>query len=326
MPEISVVISTYNRAQSLAITLESLLAQEFRDFEVLLVDNAGDAATEEAVGRFANQAWFPVRYERFPRGGLGEARNHGVSRAGGGILVFTDDDVSPAPGWLAAYSRRFSQHPSMSACGGCIKPLWQAPPPHWLVEYIGAERFFGPYALMEQANSFVLGPDVFFFGCNMALRSEIFTWTGFHPELYGTRTLGDGESGLNEDLSKAGALIGYEPSAVVHHRIGTERMSVRYIRKWAWHLSGSLMYQRWKDRERTAITIAREAWVIACEYSGCWAKCLFTGEDESKDGIARAFRASEGYGKIAYLYWMLRDPLVGDILDRRHFAVSPAGE
>jgi hypothetical protein len=150
----------------------------------------------------------------------------------------------------------------------------------------------------------------------MAFRREVFRLTRFHPELYGERTLGDGESGLNEDLRRMGALVGYEPAATVLHRVGRARMSVRYIRKWAWHLSGSLMYQRWKGRRRSLTALAGEVRDIVSEHWGSWLRSLLQGGGHSREDIERAFNASVGYGKLAYVYWMLRDPFVRELLDR----------
>ena len=78
MPEISVVIPTYKRPQSLVDTLESLQAQTFRDFEAVVVDNAASPETQAAAEAFAQRSPFPVRCLSHPHGGSSGARNHGV--------------------------------------------------------------------------------------------------------------------------------------------------------------------------------------------------------------------------------------------------------
>lgn len=324
MPEISVIITTFNRPDSLLATLQSLKDQEYMDFEVVVVDNAAAAGTESVVRAFASQASFPVVYEGYPHGGNGGARNQGVRKSRAELVVFTDDDVSPVPGWLAAYQRRFAEHPEMSAAGGRIRPQWETPPPQWLLDYIGTGPYFGPYALMDQGPELLLGPKVMFFGCNMAFRRSVFALSGFHPELFGTRTIGDGESGFYEDLMRAGLLLGYVPEAEVRHRIGPGRMRAAYIRRWAWHLGGCLMFQEWRGRKRTLAALARAAVNIVRDYCGCWVSYALRAKDHSRECLDQGARAQEGLCRLAYVYWMWRgDPLIVSALDAKDFTICP---
>ncbi|MDQ7834348.1 MAG: glycosyltransferase [Humidesulfovibrio sp.] len=322
MPEISVIIPTYKRPQSLVETLESLRQQTFGDFEVLVVDNAADPETQVAAESFAKRSPFSVRCLSHPYGGSSGARNHGVLNARAELLVFTDDDVSPAPGWLAEYRRRFQENPDMLVSGGRVVPLWEAPPEPWLLDYISGTWYFGPYALMDQGPEFFTGPDVWFFSCNMAIRSKVFSWTGFHPEMYGGKTVGDGESGLFADIATAGGCIGYSPEAEVNHRIHKGRMTPAYLRKWAWHLGGCLMFQKWRGRRRTLGALCAEALGIVRDFGGSWLRAALTPEGVDRERIDLGCRAEEGRCRVAYVYWMLRrDPQVIEALDMDHFAV-----
>ena len=291
MPEIAVVITTFKRPDSLLATLQGLNGQEYKDFELIVVDNAADAGTEAVVRGFAGQASFPVLYEAYPHGGNGGARNQGVRASRSALVVFTDDDVTPVPGWLAAYRRRFAEHPEMSAAGGRVCPQWETPPPQWLLDYVGSGPYFGPYALMDQGPEFLLGPKIMFFGCNMAFRRSVFSLSGFHPELFGARTIGDGESGFYDDLVRAGKLLGYVPEAEVRHRIGRARMTTAYLRKWAWHLGGCLMFQKWRGRKRTPAALLREALGIVREFGDSWLKSALRPEAHDRRRIDLVCRA-----------------------------------
>lgn len=95
-PRVSVTIAAFNAHETLGRCLESLHAQTFRDFEVILVDSSpGDETARIASG-------FPeVRFERsasrlYPH----EARNRAASLAQGTLLVSIDADVYPRPDWL----------------------------------------------------------------------------------------------------------------------------------------------------------------------------------------------------------------------------------
>ena len=323
MPEISVVIPTYHRPDLLAETLEAFSRQTFSDFEVLVIDNASCPKARLEVENFARSARFLVRYVPNPHGGNSGSRNLGASLARSPLLAYTDDDVSVSPNWLEAYHQAFATHPSMAAAGGRVSPLWEEQPPRWLLDYMGDGPFFGVFALMDLSPEFFLGPKVMFFSCNMAIRRDVFTWTGFHPEMFGARTLGDGESGLGDDLAAAGALTGHLPEAEVFHRIGRTRMTKNYIRRWAWHLGGCNMYRRWRGRRRTLSAILREVPGIVREHAGDWATSLLTPRDHSREAIDASFRASEGICKLAYLYWMLTDPRTREVLDATQFAPCP---
>jgi GT2 family glycosyltransferase len=97
-PEVSVLLPAYRSEATIARCLEALARQTYRDFEVLVVDSDPGAATEHTV-----RASFPwVLYEHSPRRLLPHAaRNRGVERARGDLLVFSDPDCYARPDWLA---------------------------------------------------------------------------------------------------------------------------------------------------------------------------------------------------------------------------------
>ena len=90
MPQVSVIIPTHNRAGLLSAAVQSVLAQTFQDFEIIIVDDCSSDGTRAVVQRFADCR---IRYLRHPaaRGG-GAARNTGIAHALGEIVAFLDDD------------------------------------------------------------------------------------------------------------------------------------------------------------------------------------------------------------------------------------------
>ena len=96
-PEVSVVIPAYKIAPYVAETLDSVFAQTFRDFEVVVV-NDGSPDTEEFEQALA--PYLPrVRYFRQENRGAGAARNFGVREARGEFVAFLDGDDL----WLPSY-------------------------------------------------------------------------------------------------------------------------------------------------------------------------------------------------------------------------------
>lgn len=92
MPLVSVIIPTIGRVDSLRDCQESLWAQTYQDYEIILVKEEGE---------------------------LARLRNEGAKRARGKYLIFIDDDVVTSPGWLAAIIRTFEERPD---CGGVSGP------------------------------------------------------------------------------------------------------------------------------------------------------------------------------------------------------------
>jgi glycosyltransferase involved in cell wall biosynthesis len=95
-PAISVVSPFYNRADYLAVIVESLERQTFRDFELIIADDGSSDDLQGAVARL--RASFPVRYLRAEENcGAASARNRGIEAARGRYIALLDSDDSWAP-------------------------------------------------------------------------------------------------------------------------------------------------------------------------------------------------------------------------------------
>jgi len=89
-PLVSVVLPTYNRAQTLARAIRSVLNQGHQNLEVIVVDDGSRDNTAEVMATFDDPR---VRYARLERNqGASAARNHGLSLARGDYIAFQDSD------------------------------------------------------------------------------------------------------------------------------------------------------------------------------------------------------------------------------------------
>ena len=90
MPKVSVIIPTYNRVESLSLAIESVLAQTFQDFEIVVVDDAPQGYARGAVVSFDNRRIRYICHEA--NKGDAASRNTGILNSSGDYLAFLDDD------------------------------------------------------------------------------------------------------------------------------------------------------------------------------------------------------------------------------------------
>lgn len=95
----SVVIPTYNRAELLRHTLESVFAQEFKDFELIVVNDGSTDNTESVVSDWGDK----IRMLHANNSGPGSARNLGINHTEGEYVTFLDSDDLWFPWTLKSY-------------------------------------------------------------------------------------------------------------------------------------------------------------------------------------------------------------------------------
>jgi len=98
-PQISIVIPAYNAARYISDTLQSILSQDFQDFEIIIIDDFSTDNTRDIVMAYAREK---VRYLRLDKqhGGPSRPRNQGIMAAQGKYIAFFDADDIMLPGRL----------------------------------------------------------------------------------------------------------------------------------------------------------------------------------------------------------------------------------
>jgi glycosyltransferase involved in cell wall biosynthesis len=107
-PSISVVVPLYNKAAYIERTLRSVLAQDCRDFEVLVVD---DGSTDGGGGKAEALGDPRIRVVRFPNAGVSAARNRGAALARASLVAFLDADDVWEPTFLKTVSEALAAEP-----------------------------------------------------------------------------------------------------------------------------------------------------------------------------------------------------------------------
>ena len=102
LPVVTVIVPTYNRAVSLADTLDGIAKQDYPRglMDVVVVDNSSIDNTEDVVEEARKRSPFAIKYFRKENRGPAASRNYAIERSSSEILAFTDSDCSVAPDWV----------------------------------------------------------------------------------------------------------------------------------------------------------------------------------------------------------------------------------
>ncbi|MBC8139657.1 MAG: glycosyltransferase [Fibrella sp.] len=133
-PQISVVVPTYNRCDSLRVTLAGLARQDFTgSWELIVVSDGSTDGTKRVMDEFARSVSFPVRFIQQSNAGPARARNRGVSAARGEVIVFLDDDVEPAPTFVSHHASGHAGESRMAVIGPMLPdPKQRSAEPVWI--------------------------------------------------------------------------------------------------------------------------------------------------------------------------------------------------
>jgi len=118
-PKVTVVIPVYNREKYIAQGMESILAQTFTDFELLVIDDGSTDKSREIIRSYSDQR---IRLVCNPTNlGIPRTRNKGVDLARGEYLAFLDSDDYACPNRLAKQSTFLDHHSDYVAVGTWIE-------------------------------------------------------------------------------------------------------------------------------------------------------------------------------------------------------------
>ncbi len=114
-PRVTVFIPVYNRQHYIGSAVDSILAQSFRDFELLVVDDGSTDATLEILSRYRDPR---LRIEHNPRNlGIPATRNRGLELARGEYIALLDSDDTARPDRLARQVSMLDRHPELVQIG-----------------------------------------------------------------------------------------------------------------------------------------------------------------------------------------------------------------
>ncbi|ARV61255.1 hypothetical protein BZZ01_23925 [Nostocales cyanobacterium HT-58-2] len=229
--KLSVIIPTYNRVQTLQLTIESFLNQSYDSnlYEIIICDNNSKDFTQDLVNKYITQYPNRIKYIKESRQGVHFARNSAAKIANGEVLYFTDDDMIADKNLLVEIVKVFKFDPKVASVTGRVLPKWEVNPPAWILKLC----YNSLLSLNDPSEDFIISPyDCNVYSCHQAiLRDVFFKSGGFNPENTAGEWIGDGETGLNIKIKDLGYKFGYNGYSKTYHIIPPQRMTQSYLNK-----------------------------------------------------------------------------------------------
>lgn len=110
---VSIIIPTYNRAWAIRAAVDSVLSQDCRDYEVIVVDDGSTDETQQVLAEYEGTRLTVIRQANC---GVSAARNRGIRESAGNLIAFLDSDDRWLPGKLSRQMDFFTTHPEALIC------------------------------------------------------------------------------------------------------------------------------------------------------------------------------------------------------------------
>lgn len=229
---------TEARWEDMSAALASLLGQTRRPDEVILVVDNNPSLLARAQAAFPDVVVIPNTHSR----GASGARNTGMERARGEVVVFLDDDATADADWLEKLVVPFGDG-VVAGVGGESRPRWPGVRPRWFppefdwvvgCSYVGLPVAAGPVRNL--------------IGTNMSVRRDLMESVGGFREGFGNVVLDPSPDAKQTRLSTCEetdfcirvsqehpqVVWVYEPAAKVYHRVRSDRTAFRYFVARCW--------------------------------------------------------------------------------------------
>ena len=263
MPQISLIVCTRNRAESLPVCLNSIeqaaVANRAVEVELLIVDNGSTDATAAVLLAWQKSTSVRCRVLPAEQRGLSHARNHGLEHATGKIIAFTDDDCTVAPDYLTQVERAYAADAGPTLRGGRVELGDPRDLPFTIKTDLAPQRFTGGH------------PGGFIHGCNLTMSRSALELVGrFDTRLGAGQPIGAAEdSDFVYRAHRSGVMVLYDPLIVVFHHHGRRDFAEVKLLQEVYNLGNGALYAKhglrdWKLLFRICRDIRSGLW----EYFG----------------------------------------------------------
>lgn len=257
LPRAAVVLTTCGACEQLVRSIDTALAQDYPDYEVVLVDNRPATSGVSALLNERFRRAGRLRYVAEARPGLGRARNAGLSATDADIVACTDDDVLLDRSWLSSLIAGFTAADEVVCVTGLIVPVELITRSQLLLEEFGGfSKGFQTRVWDRDRNRldhplypYIMG--IYGSGANAAFRHDFLDSLGGFDNRLGAGTLARGGEDLDiyTRVVLEGHRLVYEPAALLRHAHVREMKQLeRQIRNYGVALTAVLAKHLIEDR------------------------------------------------------------------------------
>jgi glycosyltransferase involved in cell wall biosynthesis len=250
--KVSIIVCTYNRAELLRDSVESLTHLHRNadlTFEILIVNNASSDNTEAVARELCERfATIPVRYVFAAKPGVSAARNHGIAAARGEWIAFMDDDQVADPGWLSELLQVATRR-DVRCVGGANKlHLPSGQEGRQLAASVQTLLGAAPSLTVEAPYSRKIAPGA----GNLLVHHTVFAEIGTFDE---SLTTAGEDLDLYRRMWSRGIRAWCAPNALTFHVIPAYRLEANYLRWKCYRNGGHLARRDFCDKGRLRLIL-----------------------------------------------------------------------
>ncbi len=223
-PDVTVVLCTYNRCETLRDALDSLMCQDTGgtfSYEVIVVDDASTDATPDIMRAAVARSPVPMRCVAGSGGGMACAQNKGIRESSTEWIAFFDDDAVAEPTWLRELLACAAET-NAEVVGGAVRLLL----PDAEVQKISPICRLTLGATEEGRELGRCIPKGFPPSMNLLVRETVFKALGQFDE---SMTRGGSDCEFGARVCRAGIEAWFTPRAIVHHDVPAYRLKESYL-------------------------------------------------------------------------------------------------
>jgi glycosyltransferase involved in cell wall biosynthesis len=254
MIDLTILLATHNGANVLPRTFEGYVQQKNPgfDWKLIVVDNGSNDGTSDVIERYRSKLKLEKVVEPVP--GKNRALNRGLSGVEGDIILISDDDAIPQPGFLTAWRNAFDRTHGYDVFGGSIDPLFDVAPPEWMAKSeIRFTELFASRRNLPEGPIDAIG----IFGPNMAVRRSVIADgvrfnEGIGPNGADPNYAIGSEHDFCLEAVRRGHKTWFAAEPTVWHIVRAHQLTSEYWQKRAYRLGRGVAQRQWDTGVVTA--------------------------------------------------------------------------
>lgn len=239
----SFITCTYNRADDLSRTLDSLVKQVFdaEKFEILIVNNNSTDHTAKVCEQFIEQ--YPnlnIRSVVEANQGLSFALNRGIKEAKGEFIIYVDDDETIEDEHLSRLDSYLKENPNIEFVGSAVIPIYAEKEPKWMSPFL--QRLIGGAFAVNKTSIELLSTSSYPGTGHTIIKRALYDVYGdYNTDLgrKGTGLLGAEDKDFSIRLIRAGVKCYFLPHIPIYHHIPAYKLTDEFFNKLTYSIGKS---------------------------------------------------------------------------------------